>query len=240
MDIKNYARSVLNFLHLDLTKNLQYDRLTKAIMQKVIKPDSNCIDIGCHKGEILDSILRIAPQGRHFAFEPLPHLYVKLKERYQGKAEVLPYALSDYNGDSSFQYVRAAPAYSGIKKREYLTENPDIEVIDVELRTLDEIIPDDLPIDFIKIDVEGAEYGVLKGGMSLLKKYQPTIVFEFGLGASDYYGTTPEKLYTFLTSEIGLKVGLLQTFLDNDPPLSLERFEEIFQEGIDYYFVAYP
>lgn len=37
MNYKNITRSLLNFLHLDLTKNLKYDRLTKLIMKKVIK-----------------------------------------------------------------------------------------------------------------------------------------------------------------------------------------------------------
>ena len=240
VDIKNYARSVLNFLHLDLTKNLQYDRLTKKVMHEVLQPDSNCIDIGCHKGELLDTILRMAPSGTHYGFEPLPHLYERLKDRYEGRASILPYALSDETGESTFQFVRAAPAYSGIRKRKYLTDNPDIEEIDVELKTLDDVIPQDLPIGFIKIDVEGGEFAVLKGGRNLLRKYKPTIVFEFGLGASDYYGTTPEDLYEFLSDDIGLHIALLHTYLDRQPPFTLEQFKRVYKAGEDYYFVAYP
>ena len=52
MNIKNIIRGALNLLHIDLTKNLEYDRLTNAIMKKVLKVDSNCVDVGCHKGEI--------------------------------------------------------------------------------------------------------------------------------------------------------------------------------------------
>jgi len=39
MDIKNIIRLGLNLLHIDLTKNLEYDRLTKSIMNKVLKAD---------------------------------------------------------------------------------------------------------------------------------------------------------------------------------------------------------
>lgn len=78
--------------------------------------------------------------------------------------------MSDTSGKSSFQLVKNAPAYSGIKKRHYDISNPDIEEITVKLKTLDEIIPENEIIDFIKIDVEGAEFCVLKGGKNLLKK----------------------------------------------------------------------
>ena len=83
--------------------------------------------------------------------------------------------------------VKNAPAYSGLNKRRYDTSTPDIEEIKVKLGVLDEIIPKDVVIDFIKIDVEGGEFGVLKGAQHLLKKHKPVIVFECGMGASDYY-----------------------------------------------------
>ena len=200
--IKNTIREILIFLHLDLTKNLKYDRLTKKILKKHLKRDSNCIDVGCHKGEILDLMLCYAPDGKHYAFEPIPYLFNNLKTKYKNKkVEIFPYALSDNSGESTFQLVKNAPAYSGIKKRRYDISNPDIEEIKVTLKTLDEIIPADEQIHLIKIDVEGGEFGVLKGAKDLLKKNKPTIIFECWKGGSDYYGTTPNDLYDFISNE---------------------------------------
>ncbi len=239
MSIKNIIRSTLNVLHLDLTKNLEYDRLTKLIMKQVIKSDSNCIDVGCHKGEILDIILQYSPNGKHYGFEPLPFLFNKLTKKYKKKATILPFALSDKDGFSTFQYVKNAPAYSGIKKRKYDIDNPEIEEIKVELKKLDKIIPLNTKIDFIKIDVEGAELGVLKGSKELLKKFKPIIIFEFGLGASDFYGTSPLDIFNFLTKEIGLKISLLKSFLKKDSSLNLKEFEHYFDSNNEYYFVAH-
>ena len=239
MDIKDLVRSVLNALHLDVTKNLEYDRLTKKIMHRVIRRDSNCIDIGCHKGEILNVILKLAPEGEHFGFEPIPYLYAQLKKDFAGKATIFPYALAEKNGKTSFQLVKNAPAYSGIRKRRYDIATPDIEEIEVEMRMLDELIPPEIKIDFIKIDVEGGEFGVLKGAKKLLKKSRPVIVFEFGKGASDYYGTTPADMYAFLTKEIGLNISTLKAFLSNKTPLSLAEFEELFNTNREYYFIAH-
>ena len=222
MDYKNLIRSTLNLLHLDLSKNLEYDRLTKLIMKRVIKPDSNCIDIGCHKGEILDIIIKYAPKGKHYGFEPLPILFDRLIEKFKNRATILHYALSDKDGFSTFHHVKNAPAYSGIKKRKYDIDKPEIEEIKVELNKLDDIIPSDLKIDFIKIDVEGGEFGVLKGGIQLLKKFKPIIIFEFGLGASDYYGTNPDDMFSLITIELGLQIFLLKSFIKNNPDYFLE------------------
>lgn len=239
MSFKNTIRSTLNFFHLDLTKNLEYDRLTKLIMKQVIKSDSNCVDIGCHKGEILDIILQYSPKGEHYGFEPLPFLFNKLNNKYINKATILPYALSDKDGFSTFQYVKNAPAYSGIKKRKYDIDEPEIEEIKVELKKLDDVIPVNTKIDFIKIDVEGAELGVLKGSKQLLKNFKPIIIFEFGLGASDFYGTSPNDIFNLLTKEIGLKISLLKSFIKKDRSLNFQEFENYFNNNNEYYFIAH-
>lgn len=240
MILKDVIRSILIFFHLDLTKNLQYDRLTKSIMKSTLKDDSNCIDIGCFKGEMLDLMIRFSGSGKHFAFEPIPDFYNKLISKYQGIVTILPYALSETNGSSTFHYVRNDPAYSGLRKRRYDIKNPDIEEIEVDIRRLDEVIPLDVKIDFIKIDVEGGEFSVMKGGMNLLKKNKPVIVFECGMGASDYHGTKPAELYRFINEEIGLKISLLKTYISKGLPLEEKEFEYYFNTNKEYYFIAYP
>jgi FkbM family methyltransferase len=236
----NIIRSLLNFLHLDLTKNLEYDRLTKSIMKNSIGQQSNCIDVGCHKGEILEVIISLSSKGKHFAFEPIPVLFQQLELKYKGKATIYPYALSDVNGTSTFQFVKNAPAYSGIQKRKYNTPTPDIEQINVEIKTLDSLIPPDTKIDLIKIDVEGGEYGVLKGGLQLLKKWKPLVIFESGLGASDYYGTKPDELYRFLTVDAGLVISTLKSYIKQGPSLTQKEFETHFNNNTEYYYIAHP
>lgn len=51
----------------------------------------------------------------------------------------------------------------------------------IKLKKLDSLIQINKlkKIDFIKIDVEGAEYKVLEGGIKTIKKYKPTIQLEF-------------------------------------------------------------
>lgn len=239
--IKAILRKILWVLHLDITQNLRYDRQTYQIMKKVLKSDSVCLDIGCHKGEMLDLMLQFAPKGKFFAFEPLPHLFKNLREKYGNSPAISlsDVALSTEKGTTSFHYVVNAPAYSGIKARRYDTENPQIELLTVNTDTLDNVIPTTQHIDFIKIDVEGAEFGVMQGGINVLKKNRPFLIFECGMGASDYYQTTPEAVYELLAS-CDLKISLLKDFLDNKPALSKADFATQFHQNLNYYFIAHP
>ncbi|MFZ9847691.1 MAG: FkbM family methyltransferase [Flavobacteriales bacterium] len=239
MILKDWARKTLNFLHLDLTKNLKYDRLTKRVIDKVVSAGSTCVDVGCHKGEILDLFLEKSPNGNHFCFEPLPHLNQQLQLKYGKTNRIFSCALSEVEGKTTFNYVKNAPAYSGIKQRRYDIENPQIEVIDVELKTLDSIVGNNEKIDLIKIDVEGAELGVLKGAKNLLLRCKPVVVFECGIGASEFYGTKPEAMFAFFSQEVGMHVSLLNRFLANEKPLTQDEFVYAFENNTDYYFIAY-
>ena len=238
--IKDLIRSTLQFLHLDLTRNLEYDRLTRVILKQVITPSSTCIDVGCHKGEILDIMLELSPKGKHFGFEPIPPLFENLKKKYGHSCTILPYALSDTEGKTTFNYVVNAPAYSGINKRKYAVAQPDIHEIEVEMKLLDDVIPADLPISLIKIDVEGAELGVLKGAKNLLNRTRTIVVFECGLGASEYYGTQPEHIHSFFTSDVKMEIYTLRDYIAKRSPMSLTKFTEVFKANSDYYFVAAP
>lgn len=238
--LKSIIRNLLTTFHLDLTKNLKYDRLTKAIISRTVKNDTICIDIGAHKGEILDLFLKNDPKTKHFAFEPIPELYNKLVLKYAETCNIFPFALSNTEGETTFQFVRNASAYSGIKKRDYSIKNPDILELKVQVRRLDSIIPDSVKVGFIKIDVEGAEFLVLKGAQSILKKDKPFVIFECGLGASDYYGTKPEEVYDFFQNDVNLSISLLSDWIKHKNPLSREQFCECYSTNSEYYFLAHP
>jgi FkbM family methyltransferase len=219
-----------------LDLNTRYDLETIEII-KGLDAATNCIDIGAHKGDILKYIIKYAPQGAHFAFEPLPDLYNDLQKKYGKLCKVYPYALSDTEGNATFNYVTTNPAYSGLKKRRYDRPEED-STINVEVRKLDTLIPDNLPIGFLKIDVEGAEFGVLKGALSLLSRWKPVIVYEQGLGGSDIYGTSPEAFFDFM-SALGYQISLMEYYLSKKQPLTRDEYCHHFKKGYNYYFIAY-
>ncbi|MCW3073239.1 MAG: methyltransferase FkbM family [Flaviaesturariibacter sp.] len=234
-------KRTLKRLPIDFTQNQRYDAQTVAIIKKVCKKDSNCIDVGTHSGEILDHFLKAAPAGIHFGFEPIPLFYKTLERKYASRPNVKLYecALSDSAGTAEFNYVSTNPAYSGLKKRTYDRKGELDEKIVVRTALLDEVVlPLDMPIHLIKIDVEGGELAVLQGARKLVEKYKPVIIFEAGIGGSDLYGTTPESLYTYFAS-FNYRISLMADYLKHLPALSAEGFKTQFINRLNYYFVAH-
>jgi len=221
------------------TQNQRYDRQTQQVIKCVCKENSNCIDVGCHKGEVMDIFVKYAPNGIHYGFEPIPGLFDFLLEKYEGSSvKVLDYALSNHSGTTSFNYVVSNPSYSGIKKRQYDKKNEEDQSIHVKVEKLDNILPENFPVHLIKIDVEGGELQVLEGAVFVLKKFHPVIIFEHGLGASDVYGATPKEVYSLLT-ECGYQISSMKRWFKKLPSYSLEEFEHQYYSKKNYYFIAY-
>lgn len=223
-------------------KSLYYDEITELLMRRVLSPSSVCVDVGSHRGSLLRAMMRFAPEGRFLAAEPLPDLFQVLKRDFPSQNVVLcNLALGSSTGTSEFNWVTSNPAYSGLQKRKYDRPNETDQKIIVNTDTLDNVLDANglTNISFIKIDVEGGEFDVIKGGMRAITRDKPYIVFEHGRGASEFYGHGPDEMFGLLTT-CGLRVSLIQDFLKRKPPLSLAGFCDQFCTCTNYYFLAHP
>lgn len=221
------------------SKSSLYDSQTIAIMGRVLRPDSNAIDVGAFEGSMLRHMLRFAPRGHHLAFEPLPENFERLHATFP-QARVYPYALGAQPGPVTYHFMLDHPALSGLRRRLEHLPSERAEELRVSMETLDRVVPLDLPIAFIKIDVEGGELGVFQGGLQTLRRTRPVVVFECGVGGADHFGSSPREIFDFLAQEAGLKSSLLGAWLAGETPLSRESFSEQFDKGLNFYFVAHP
>jgi FkbM family methyltransferase len=224
---------------LDVPLNAVYDELTAQIIRDVVHPGTIAIDVGAHHGDILSHMVAAAPEERHIAMEPLPDLAVGLRERFPS-VSVHEVALDAEGGSEvSFHHVVSNPGYSGLRRRRYDRPHEQVELITVRTARLDDLVPADADVALIKIDVEGGELGVLQGGLGTIRRCRPVVVFEHGLGGSDFYGTRPETVYDLLAGA-GLDVSLLQRWAGSEAALSREEFVEQYETNENYYFVAAP
>jgi FkbM family methyltransferase len=220
-----------------MEQNARYDAETADVMARVLTSTSNCVDIGAHTGSILRLMLKHVPQGHHVAFEPLPHLAGQLHLDFP-QVRVCEMALSDTAGETTFEYVVSAPGYSGLRRRRYDRTDEEIQTIRVRTARLDDLIPDDQPIALMKIDVEGAELQVFRGGLRTLARRKPFVIFEHGNGAAEYYGTTAADVYDLLAGQCGLQISLMAGWLVGARPFTRAAF--IRQCKRDFYFFAHP
>lgn len=228
-------------LHYSLTRsrNSLYDAQAIAVMERVLRTDSIAADIGAFEGGFLRHMIRLAPGARHYAFEPLPARFERLRVTFP-KQRVLPFALGKAPGSATFYEVLGSPALSGLRPRADAADAHAVRQIQVQVETLDRVIDPADRLAFIKIDVEGGELDVLRGGVETFRRSRPAIVFECGIGGLDLYGEGPGDVYDFVVNSMGLHVSLLAAWLRRDLPLSRGEFIQAYERRGEFYFIAHP
>ena len=234
--MKKVFKKLIKKIPVEFLKERKYEVLIKKIMRIVLEKDSSFIDIGCRKGAFLIEANKFAPSGSHVGFEPILYLYNKLVLTFGGINDIRQLGLSNERGVSTFNYVKSNPLYSGIKKRSYPGKE-SIEELDIKVDTLDNQLFDSSRVDLIKIDVEGAELNVLRGSFNTITKFNPVVVFEYELGASDVYGAAPLGMWNFF-DEVKYSIYTLKNFIESPLPLSFAEFTEIYNSKNEHYFVA--
>ena len=90
---------------------------------------------------------------------------------------------------------RKQSGYSSLGKPDK-ANNETISAISVRMKTLDGLI-DAEDVDVIKIDIEGAELGALRGARNLIARARPTVMFESAPGDANGLGYTKEAMWQF-------------------------------------------
>jgi len=128
-------------------------------------------DVGAHVGYYtLIAARRVGPSGRIVAVEPFPPNLLLLRRHLglnrRSNVSIIEGALSDHDGEG---YLREGPSSS-----ECCLSDSGIRVHCFTLDTL--VFRNGLPApEVLKIDVEGAEGDVLRGGLEVLSRYRPCI-----------------------------------------------------------------
>jgi FkbM family methyltransferase len=208
-------------------------RELRRALAGVIGPASNCIDIGAFRGRVLSEIVRLAPRGRHIAYEPLPDRHSLLVRRFPG-VEVRQAAVSKEPGEATFTIVNDSPGLSGFVDRWHDHDVHRTVTMLVRVEALDHDLPEGYVPHFIKVDVEGAERLVFEGAVRTIAEHRPAILFEHGPGGAEHYETRPGDIYELLAGECGLRIFALS----GGGPLTLAEFEDTFHRNEEWNFLA--
>ncbi len=129
-------------------------------------------DVGAAVGDTTETFLISFPQATVYCFEPLPSSYARLLKRlsrYGSRVKSFNFAL--FNKNSEEEFYEETDADGSSFSPPLNDSSNQKKVIKVTSRTLDSVVKDlgITKIDFMKIDVEGAEKEVLQGGKNTLK-----------------------------------------------------------------------
>lgn len=168
-----------------------------AVLAATLGSDGCYVDVGSNRGQVLREAVRVAPAGRHVAFEPIPALAAELKREFPG-VDCRQLAVGARREQARFCHFTRLDGWSGLQRNpEVSDEQGAPEYIDVQVSTLDEELAELSPA-VVKIDVEGAELAVLRGARDLLGRVRPVVIFEHVAGATALYGDGPEGIWDLL------------------------------------------
>lgn len=197
-NLKKYEQ-VYELLEDDLSRETYYSllkyRLTldNSILEKIFTPNQyfgheffnepieNFVDCGAFDGDTLDEFLKF----NHFnykniyCFEPDFYNFAKLNEYIANKQlnHVKTYSIGTWNTEETLKFNTAGPAGGSISL--------DGEIL-IEVNKLDNVLADK-PVDFIKMDIEGAELNALYGAEKIIKNNRPILAICVYHKLEDFY-----------------------------------------------------
>jgi FkbM family methyltransferase len=159
-------------------------------VKKLIKPDFTFIDVGLHHGYyslfVAHELKKAGWNGHIFGYEADPENYQQAIKNFRknnlSDAAKL-YNKAVYHANTKLEFRKNLNENSdnwleGVRKQGEINPHAKTVVIEVEAMKLDELISSVHRVDCIKIDVQGAEPGVLAGAQELVKQFRPIIVIE--------------------------------------------------------------
>lgn len=183
------------------SNNGHYEQKNMELLEKIIKSDAVCLDIGANIGVISLCLGYLAPQGKVFAFEPSYRNFTYLiRNIIQNDVfNILPlnYGLLNEECNIDFSYVEEVAGCSFIADtgiKEGISETIKCISLDgwVDAVGIDRI-------DFIKMDIEGSEIKALTGSMKTLKRFRPEMLIEFNpVPMKRFFNESPSQLFDIL------------------------------------------
>lgn len=193
------------------------DFITELLLGELCPQGGTFIDIGAQYGAVFAKALRHDPTLNVIAFEADAAKAEVLRKVHTGVL-IFSVAAGEHDGKADFHLNLKSSGFNSLVP----VEGDSIRRTQVRVVRLDDVIDDATP-DLIKIDVEGAELGVLRGARDLIKRNRPTIVFECILRGTNALGYSARDLWSWLDSQ-GYSVFAPNRVAHNAPPMTLEAF----------------
>jgi FkbM family methyltransferase len=171
------------------------------LLEKFLGSGKTMIDIGANYGIFsLTAARLVGEQGRVLAVEPTRATFGILEKNlalnHASNVKAMRIALGEKRGQLRLYHDVDS------SRNSLAPANPSQDYEEVEVRTLDSVVKESeiLRIDFIKIDVEGADELVCRGGSETFQRFRPPVLFENNRHAASQMGLKDGGTPAFLAS----------------------------------------
>jgi len=162
-----------------IDKGKEWDVVLRSIVPVLLPKEEPVIcEVGSNIGASLLQILAVKPRARVLACEPSarfrPFLERNLELAGFNHVEIFPLLLGSKPG-SMWLYDNESSA--SVVSADYDGHEPRGRAL-IEVTTLDEVLRNRDPVDFIKIDTDGFDLEILRGAEDTLRRDRPILYFE--------------------------------------------------------------
>jgi FkbM family methyltransferase len=198
------------------------DSIAGTLVTRLCQGDRTFIDVGAHIGTIISEVSYHDPSVRIIAIEAAPGKVARLRRQFP-RVEFHDCALGDSDGEAAFFVNTRQSGYSSLVCPP-ASCRADVTETRVPLKRLDSVVSR-RDVDVIKVDVEGAELGVLRGGERLIAENRPTILFESALDTVDGWKHAKEELWRWFAEREYVTL-IPNRVAHDDPGMSRDGFLE--------------
>jgi FkbM family methyltransferase len=174
----------------------EFEKNETLLCKEYISEKSIVLDIGANIGLHSIYFSSLAKEGCILSFEPSLTTFKFLAENVANIPNIVPINLAISNeGKVASFYHTSDNAYSSLMDTR---RKAVVSIVKVPCMKVDDVVSGLClnRVDFVKIDVEGLEFEVLKGMVEVISKYQPVIFCEIYKGESS--NQRPDETVQFL------------------------------------------
>ena len=173
-----------------------YDLHTQKLLVQVLKKGDEVIDIGANIGMFsLAASHIVGREGIVHAFEPNPRHLEQLNRNIEinqiDNIRVYPVGLGETDGQFNLYVPNINSGEGSLAPVNY--GDDECDELKVTVKVGDDLLQETAP-RLIKIDVDGAEVGVLKGIFKLINKQKPLIAIEYVPAYLNRFGNCIEDI----------------------------------------------
>lgn len=214
-----------------------WEEETTKLFKSIVKEGDIVVDIGANIGyyTLMASSL-VGPSGKVYAFEPDPinHSLLVKNIELNGFSNIVTEqkAVSDKNGKLKFYLNKDDVGAHTLYQPKF-----SCDVLDVESIRLDDYFSSKkIPINFIKMDIEGAELAALLGMPNIIQANPGLkVVAEFHLPWIRRSGVDPEYFVSLLLDQYKFSVTVIQDYTRNVKSVKVSNMPDLIslcQKGV--------